>query len=124
MIRTFQSQSERPPAPPAFLASAAPGAATAARTAVVNIQDKARLGLRSAKSAIGRADILIFFPILAAAKAREPMRRIKGFHGSSLPIWLGSAISANFIARLIKGCRVDARAGCSVFRNSRALSTL
>jgi hypothetical protein len=32
------------------------------------------------------------------------------FHGSSLPIQPGSAISANFIARLIKGCRVDARA--------------
>jgi large subunit ribosomal protein L35 len=29
-----------------------------------------------------------------------------------LPIWRGSAISANFIARLIKGCRVDDRAGC------------
>src|SRR5712671_6375065 len=54
------------------------------------------------------------FPFLAAAWAREPIRRIKGFHGSSLPIWLRSAISANFIARLIKGCRVDARAGCSI----------
>jgi hypothetical protein len=51
---------------------------------------------------------------LAAAWTREPVRLIKGFHGSSLPIWLGSAISANFIARLIKGCRVDARAGCFV----------
>jgi hypothetical protein len=60
--------------------------------------------------------MLISFPFLAAAKAREPIRRIKGFQGSSLPIWLGSAISANFIARLIKGCRVDARAGCSVSR--------
>jgi large subunit ribosomal protein L35 len=29
-----------------------------------------------------------------------------------LPIWRGSAISATFIARLIKGCRVDARADC------------
>jgi hypothetical protein len=28
-----------------------------------------------------------------------------------LPIWLGSAISAAFIARLIKGCRGDAHAG-------------
>jgi large subunit ribosomal protein L35 len=34
------------------------------------------------------------------------------FNGSSLPIQLCSAISADFIARLIKGCRVDARAGC------------
>jgi hypothetical protein len=34
--------------------------------------------------------------------------------GSALPIWLGSAISATFIARLIKGCRVDVRAGCLI----------
>jgi hypothetical protein len=31
-----------------------------------------------------------------------------------LPIRPGSAISANFIARLIKGCRVDVRAGCLI----------
>jgi hypothetical protein len=34
-----------------------------ARTAAANIQDKARARLRPAKKAIGRADILIFFPI-------------------------------------------------------------
>jgi hypothetical protein len=34
------------------------------------------------------------------------------FYGSSLPIQPASAISPDFIARLIKGCRVDARAGC------------
>jgi ADP-ribosylglycohydrolase len=39
------------------------------------------------------------------------MSRIKRFHGSSLPISAGSAISAAFIARLIKGCRGDAHAG-------------
>jgi hypothetical protein len=32
-------------------------------------------------------------------------------HGSALPILFGSAISAAFIARLIKGCRVDVHAG-------------
>jgi hypothetical protein len=31
--------------------------------------------------------------------------------GSSLPIGASSAISPTFIARLIKGCRVDVRAG-------------
>src|SRR3981189_3052763 len=31
-----------------------------------------------------------------------------------LPIWLCSAISPSFIARLIKGCRVDVRAGCFI----------
>jgi hypothetical protein len=36
------------------------------------------------------------------------------FDGSSLPISLSSAISPDFIARLIKGCRVDARAGCLI----------
>jgi large subunit ribosomal protein L35 len=37
--------------------------------------------------------------------------RTKPCRGSSLPILPGSAISATFIARLIKGCRVDVRAG-------------
>jgi large subunit ribosomal protein L35 len=36
---------------------------------------------------------------------------MKPLNGSSLPILPGSAISAAFIARLIKGCRVDACAG-------------
>jgi hypothetical protein len=31
-----------------------------------------------------------------------------------LPISLCSAISPTFIARLIKGCRVDVRAGCLI----------
>src|ERR1700692_787645 len=39
------------------------------------------------------------------------MRRPFRLQGSSLPITLCSAISATFIARLIKGCRVDDRAG-------------
>jgi hypothetical protein len=46
------------------------------------------------------------------------------FRGSSLPIAAGSAISAAFIARLIKGCRVDVRAGLFIPENNRALSTL
>jgi hypothetical protein len=40
---------------------------------------------------------------------------VAGRRGSSLPIQLCSAISADFIARLIKGCRVDARADCFVY---------
>src|SRR3981189_1047699 len=39
------------------------------------------------------------------------MCRTRRFRGSSLPSRLGSAISATFIARLIKGFRVDVRAG-------------
>src|SRR5882757_5610573 len=42
---------------------------------------------------------------------RHAICRISRSHGSSLPITLCSAISATFIARLIKGCRVDVRAG-------------
>src|ERR1700692_588195 len=42
------------------------------------------------------------------------MRRPFRLQGSSLPITLCSAISASFIARLIKGCRVDDRAGCFI----------
>jgi len=38
------------------------------------------------------------------------IRRSIQFRGSSLPTGDGSAISANFIARLIKGCRGDAHA--------------
>jgi hypothetical protein len=48
---------------------------------------------------------------LAASADRQVIRRKSRFRGSSLPISLGSAISATFIARLIKGCRVDVRAG-------------
>jgi hypothetical protein len=44
--------------------------------------------------------------------------------GSSLPFRPSSAISRPFIARLIKGCRVDARADWCREGNNRALSTL
>ena len=43
-----------------------------------------------------------------------PIRRAIRFAGSSLPSGLSSAISRSFIARLIKGCRVDAYAGCFI----------
>jgi hypothetical protein len=38
--------------------------------------------------------------------------------GSSLPFGASSAISPTFIARLIKGCRVDVRAGWFVFEKT------
>jgi len=88
-----------------------PGAATAARTAAANIQRKARMGLKSAKKAIGRADIVIFSCFLTAPLMAPVICQTIRFHGSSLPIWLCSAISANLIARLIKGCRGDVPAG-------------
>ena len=43
-----------------------------------------------------------------------PIRRAIRFAGSSLQSGLPSAISRSFIARLIKGCRVDANAGCLI----------
>jgi hypothetical protein len=50
--------------------------------------------------------------MLGDANARHPViSRTSWFDGSSLPKWTCSAISAAFIARLIKGCRVDDRAG-------------
>jgi len=42
------------------------------------------------------------------------IRRAIRMRGSSLPIRPGSAISANFIARLIKGCRGDVGCGYCV----------
>ena len=56
------------------VASAAPGAATAARTAATKIHGKALNVLKSAKKAVGRADILIFFltratPLMASGDA-------------------------------------------------------
>jgi hypothetical protein len=70
--------------------------------------------LKWAKRATARAEIVIFSLFSAAAAWRQVIRRESRFRGSSLPISLGSAISATFIARLIKGCRVDVRAGCFI----------
>jgi hypothetical protein len=70
--------------------------------------------LKSAKTAIGRAEIIFFVPALTTTLMASGICQTTGFHGSSLPIRLGSAISANFIARLIKGCRGDVPAGCFV----------
>jgi hypothetical protein len=81
---------------------------------VANIQGEARGRLKLAKRPIDRAETVIFSRFLTAPLAASDIGRIGRFRGSSLPIPLGSAISPTFIARLIKGCRVDARAGCCV----------
>src|ERR1700730_17269882 len=124
MIRTFQSPSQPPPAPPAFLASTAPGAATAARTAAANIHDKARLGLRSPKSAIGRADILIFFPIYGRRQgpgADAANQRVPRFIVANLA-WLCHKRKLHRPADQGLPCRCP----CWLFRlrNNLALSTL
>jgi hypothetical protein len=100
----------------AVLASAAPGAAKvvkeAPRTAAANIPRQTRAVRKSAEKAIDRADVVMFPCFLAAPWWRQPICQTIRFYGSSLPIPLGSAISPAFIARLIKGCRGDAHAGC------------
>jgi hypothetical protein len=50
--------------------------------------------------------------------APQRLRHGTLFCGSSLPIGSRSVISPTFIARLIKGCRVDARAGYFVFEKT------
>src|ERR1700688_1252844 len=100
----------------AVLASAAPDAAKvvkeAPRTAAANIPRQTRADRKSAEKAIDRADVVMFPCFLAAPWWRQPICQTIRFYGSSLPIPLGSAISPAFIARLIKGCRGDAHAGC------------
>jgi hypothetical protein len=61
---------------------------------------------------IDRSRWVIFYLFSANTRSRRAIRRTIGFRGSSLPIPNSSAISPTFIARLIKGCRVDASAGC------------
>jgi hypothetical protein len=74
-----------------------------------------------AKKAMRRVDIVILFLL---AGWRQVICRTIWFHGSSLPIRAHSAISPNFIARLIKGCRGDVPAGRFRLGNNPALSTL
>jgi hypothetical protein len=71
-----------------------------------------RIGLKSAKKAGGRSENIIFSCFLTTPLMAQVIGQTIRFRGSSLPIWLRSAISANFIARLIKGCRGDVPAGC------------
>jgi hypothetical protein len=52
------------------------------------------------------------------------LRRRRRIAGSSLPKRPCSAISRNFIARLIKGCRGDGDAGFFAFARTLAISTL
>jgi hypothetical protein len=104
-------------------ASAVSGVA-AARTAAAKIHAKARMRLKSAKRAIGRAEIIFFVPASATTLMASGVCQRRGFDGSSLPIRPGSAISPNFIARLIKGCRGDVTAGLFRLWNSQAFSTL
>jgi len=84
----------------------------AMRTAETNIHRKAPTRLRSAKRQLAGLNCHFVLLFDDAACWRRMIRRAIRMRGSSLPIRPGSAISANFIARLIKGCRGDV--GCRV----------
>jgi hypothetical protein len=85
--------------------------ATAATTAAAEIHRRARMAVEFAESATDRDEVVIFPSLGLSRWWRRGVCRTIRFHGSALPSGLSSVISANFIARLIKGCRGDARAG-------------
>jgi hypothetical protein len=84
---------------------------TAATTAAANIQGNAPERRELVEK---RDNVVIFFLFGAVFLLRRLMGPAKGSRGSSLPIRPGSVISADFIARLIKGCRGGVPAGCFV----------
>jgi hypothetical protein len=105
-------------------ASAVPGAATAAKTAAVNIHRKARTRLASAKKAINRVDIVIFSCFLTA-----PRRARVGMSSNPVPGFI--------VANLVGLCHkrnlhrpadqgLPWRCPCRLFLlgNNRAISTL
>jgi hypothetical protein len=92
------------------LASALPGTANAPTTDTATIDSNARVRLKWAKKPSAWAEAGIF-SVLAEPAREGLLAQTKPFYGSLLPIWPGSAISPTFIARLIKGCRVDVPAG-------------
>jgi hypothetical protein len=65
-----------------------------------------------AEISVGWPGVVMFPPFWLRRGWRQPICQTIRFYGSSLPIPLSSAISPTFIARLIKGCRGDAHAGC------------
>jgi hypothetical protein len=77
-----------------------------------------------AEKIIDRSEKVIFLPLNAPQRQRTWLSAAAPGRGSSLPFRRSSVISRPFIARLIKGCRVDARADYVFLRNNRALSTL
>jgi hypothetical protein len=96
------------------LASAVAGAASAARTAAAEIHRETRAPAKSVKQAVDRTEIVIFshFWGWAAVGFRyQSQMTVPRFIVANL-VWL--CHKRSLIARLIKGCRVDARADCFV----------
>jgi hypothetical protein len=83
----------------------------AARAAVANINRKARRRPKRAKKAFDCAEMIILSCFCRCGLRARLIRQSTQSRGSSLPSRDSSAISANFIARLIKGCRGGVCAG-------------
>ena len=108
---TFQVPSKAPGLAIAACAPEGADIATAPKTAAAKMDRKALGRRKLVKVAIDWADMDMFSLFWLGSARHQPIRLILRFRGSSLPIGFGSAISPDFIARLIKGCRVDVRAG-------------
>jgi hypothetical protein len=108
---TFQVPSKAPGLAIAACAPDGADIATAPKTAAAKMDRKALMRPKKSRVAIGWANMDMFSLFWLGSARHQPIRRTLRFHGSLLPTGLGSAISRRFIARLIKGCRVDVRAG-------------
>jgi hypothetical protein len=107
------------------LASALGARTTAARRAASKLHRSRRDRPESAKEAIDWAEKVIFANLwMSRGAAGYWLSDAARIRGSSLPFRFCSAISPTFIARLIKGCRVDVRADICHKTNNLALSTL
>jgi hypothetical protein len=84
----------------------------------MNTHRKTRMGLKSAKGVVGGADFMVFFPFPGSALTAS------GDESTLMvPLFIVANLARlchkrNLIARLIKGCRVDVRAGCFVLRKT------
>jgi hypothetical protein len=86
--------------------------------AAANIHGNARETLKSAKKAINRADMVIFFLLEAVTRTGSDYLSNKTVPRFIVANLAGLCHKRSLIARLIKGCRVDARTGCFVLRNN------
>jgi hypothetical protein len=86
-------------------------ATTTAKRAAATLHRSPRDALKSADEVNARAETVIFLAFWMRREASGYwLSTAAPVRGSSLPFCSGSGISRPFIARLIKGCRVDARA--------------
>jgi hypothetical protein len=68
--------------------------------------------------------VICFLPLGTCHLVMTAVRQARRICGSSLQKGFSSAISATFIARLIKGCRGDVRARLPVLENLSTFNAL